>query len=189
MVELSADTTGRVEALVADPFARFHAAVACNGEESHELVARKRDRAHKSTISIPPTWRRILIVEDHAPTLAGYRRALNGVAELVDIAPSIREALAKLQVCAYDVIIADLMLANGLADELIAEARKLDERWRRAPAYTILVSGLPADDVRRAAQEIQPDKWLLKPVSVDTLQDLCNEAFALRALSQRPSSR
>jgi DNA-binding NarL/FixJ family response regulator len=83
--------------------------------------------------------RRVLIVEDHevvADALAGVLRDVPGL-EVVGIATRIRDALTQLQALAPDIVLADLMLDDGSATEILRLVRVEQLRAR-----VIVLTGL-----------------------------------------------
>lgn len=175
---VSAETTGRVEALTShgEPTVLAELVELC--DETVELLEGEFTR---SVSDIPVGYRRALVVEDDPAVLRTIERALDPLVEVIDVAPSVAEAVAKVQCMAYDVIFLDLILANGTAVDIAAHARMINERERRRPAYTVLFTGAGRTDLLAAAQRIQADEWFLKPFSRETIQDVANKAFAQRA--------
>jgi DNA-binding NarL/FixJ family response regulator len=83
--------------------------------------------------------RRVLIVEDHevvADALAGVLRGVPGL-EVVGIATGIRDALTQLQALTPDIVVADLMLDDGSATEILRLIRVEHLRTR-----VIVLTGL-----------------------------------------------
>ena len=83
--------------------------------------------------------RKVLIVEDHevvGDALAGILRGISGL-EVVGVASGIRDALVQLRAAAPDLVLADLMLEDGSATEILRMVRV--ERLR---TRVIILTGL-----------------------------------------------
>jgi two-component system NarL family response regulator len=83
--------------------------------------------------------RRVLIVEDHevvGDALAGVLRAVPGL-HVVGVVATIREALVQLRTAGPDIVLADLMLDDGSATEILRQIRV-----EHLPARVIILTGL-----------------------------------------------
>lgn len=172
---MDADTTGRVEAILASGSTKVTADAALKRFEAladEVLAGLKMARARSAKRE--PSARKILIVDDNAGILAGYTRTLRDLGE-VDIAATVEEAFIKITETLYDVMVVDYQLTNGTAADLTALMRgTVNHRY----GYTILVSGVldsEAGDI--LARRIGADEWLPKPVHVEHLRDRVCHAF------------
>jgi len=104
-------------------------------------------------------FRRILFVDDDADTRSAIRRLLRGEGFHVDVCAEGLEALERLRLSPYDVVVTDHLMPemNGL--DLV---RTLRERGKRIGC--VVVSGHdPPSDVEAEVH------WLDKPVDADEL--------------------
>lgn len=179
---LDADTTSQVAAIgsttevldktVEDRLAallaiRDRGIVAGNG-----CLASLRGARRRIIKSVPPGSRRVLLVDDEPEVLYRLRRQLLEVADFVDIAASVGEALLKVEerdedgdlLRKFDVIVVDYQLTNGTAAEIAREARRGSH-----PVHIILMSDIKPPGGEAIAKSIQADAYLRKPADPDEL--------------------
>ncbi|MFN8593656.1 MAG: response regulator transcription factor [Thermomicrobiales bacterium] len=119
---------------------------------------------------------RILIVEDEARLANLLRRALGEEGHAVDLAADGEEALAWVDVGAYDAIVLDVMLPGIDGLEI---CRQLRQRRVRTPILLLTARDTVADRVR--GLDAGGDDYLIKPFAFAEL------AARLRALARRPA--
>jgi PAS domain S-box-containing protein len=107
---------------------------------------------------------RLLIVEDHEPTLGTMARLLERDGHCVFTAATVREALAQADTHECDLVISDLGLPDGSGLDLMREIRSR----RGWPGIALSGYGME-DDVRRAL-ESGFGAHLVKPVDVTQLR-------------------
>ena len=107
---------------------------------------------------------RLLIVEDHEPTLGTMSRLLQRDGHSVFTAATVQEALAQAEKNACDLIISDLGLPDGSGLDLMREIRNR-HGW---PGIALSGYGME-EDVRRAL-ESGFGAHLVKPVDVEQLR-------------------
>jgi DNA-binding response OmpR family regulator len=112
----------------------------------------------------PVSALRLLIVEDHEPTLRTMARLLERDGHCVFTAATIRDALAQVDAHECDLVISDLGLPDGSGLDLMREIR----RRRGWPGIALSGYGME-DDVRRAL-ESGFGAHLVKPVDVTQLR-------------------
>jgi len=125
---------------------------------------------------------RILIVDDEQTLIFFLRRGLSeaGLNCNVDVVSSGEEALAKLAIDEYRVLITDLKMPgiNGLA--LASAARSLH------PAIgIILMTAYGSREVEAEAEQLMIDGYLTKPFQMKRLRDLVEQILQAR---QHPAS-
>jgi CheY-like chemotaxis protein len=122
----------------------------------------------KRVDSIPPSARRVLVVDDD---LAFCRSAVRMLGALdcgpeVEIASSVAMAHAKLSEQRFHVIVVDWQLANGHAGDVIRAARSA-----RKNVWVVLCSGrLTPHDGPRMSRTLDADDWLAKPFPPEDLK-------------------
>ena len=113
------------------------------------------------------TPRSILIVDDEANQRLMVEQALRALAFdwTISTAASGQEALESLALHQPDLIITDyhMPIMNGL--ELIARVRE-----RRIPSRIILITAYSSPELYDAAQQLQVDHYLTKPVPLTLLR-------------------
>jgi two-component system response regulator YesN len=126
------------------------------------------------------TPRRILIVDDEANQRLMVEQALRALAFdwSISTAASGQEALEALALYPPDLIITDyhMPIMNGL--ELIARVRE-----RQIPSRIILITAYSSPELYDAAQKLQVDHYLTKPVPLTLLRRIATgtlDAAALR---------
>ena len=107
---------------------------------------------------MPP--KRILVVDDEVTVLESVRMTLEHYGYSVETAPSGAEALAKLVVGDFALVVTDLRMPNMAGDEL---AIQIKSRWPRLPI--LLLTGFPPEQKPAAVDAI-----LLKPFSTAELR-------------------
>ena len=124
------------------------------------------------------TSRSILIVDDEANQRLMVEQALRALAFdwTISTAASGQEALESLALRPPDLIITDyhMPMMNGL--ELIARVRE-----RHIPSRIILITAYSSPELYDAAQQLQVDHYLTKPVPLTLLRRIA--AGALEAAS------
>ena len=118
---------------------------------------------------------RLLIVEDNDRLVALLERLFREHGRVVDTFSTVDEAIAALDVAAYDAIVLDLTLPDGEGADVLRAVRQMGEG---TPA---LVASARADVLERIKLLDQgADDYLVKPFSFDEL------LARLRALQRRP---
>ena len=126
-----------------------------------------------------PEIRRVLLVEDHADTLAATREALAGLSCHVVAATSVEEALQAAQAAPFDLVISDLGLPDGSGLDLM---RILRERYGLSG---IAVSGYGMEEDLRRSLEAGFVDHLVKPITFQRLEKAISRFFA----ASRPQDR
>jgi two-component system response regulator AtoC len=120
------------------------------------------------------TLRNILIVDDEANQRLMVEQALRALAFdwIISTAASAQEALEALALRPPDLIITDyhMPLMNGL--DLIAQVRE-----RKIPSRIILITAYSSPELYDAAQQLQVDHYLTKPVPLTLLRRLAAGAL------------
>jgi PAS domain S-box-containing protein len=122
--------------------------------------------AHEETPGGGPSApRRILLVEDHEPTITVLTRLLRRAGHEVTAASSVAAALEVAGRVEFDVLISDLGLPDGTGVELIGELRA-----RRPQFQAIALSGFGMDEDLIRTRAAGFDEHLVKPVDFDQLR-------------------
>src|SRR6476660_9189174 len=120
------------------------------------------------------TPRRILIVDDEANQRLMVEQALRALAFdwTISTAASGQEALESLALHQPDLIITDyhMPIMNGL--ELIARVRE-----RQIPSRIILITAYSSPELYDAAQKLQVDHYLTKPVPLTLLRSVATNTL------------
>ncbi len=120
------------------------------------------------------TPRSILIVDDEANQRLMVEQALRalGFGWTISTAASGQEALDSLALHQPDLIITDyhMPIMNGL--ELIARVRE-----RRIPSRIILITAYSSPELYDAAQKLQIDLYLTKPVPLTLLRSIATNTL------------
>jgi PAS domain S-box-containing protein len=114
--------------------------------------------------------RRILLVEDHEPTLGVLSRLLSRAGHVVITAQSVGAAQAVAATQNFDVLISDLGLPDGTGLELIAFLRASH------PAFpAIAISGYGMEEDLQRTRDAGSAAHLVKPVDFDQLRRALRE--------------
>jgi CheY-like chemotaxis protein len=117
---------------------------------------------------------RILIVEDNVDANQTLNFCLTHEGHCVASAYSGPDGLAMVQKGGYDMVISDIGLPGMNGYELLRQVRLLG----LVPApYCIAMTGYDQPSVRAHADEAGFDSYLVKPVSMETLQEVISKAF------------
>jgi PAS domain S-box-containing protein len=122
--------------------------------------------AQKSTGGAPSAPRRILLVEDHEPTLNVLTRLLSRAGHEVIPAESVAAAQAAVEKRRFDVLISDLGLPDGTGLDLIAALRSSHPDFA-----AIALSGYGMEEDLFRTREAGFAAHLVKPVDFDQLRD------------------
>jgi signal transduction histidine kinase/ActR/RegA family two-component response regulator len=113
--------------------------------------------------------RRILIVEDAPELLLLLRKLVTRMGYQVEMASGARAALDILSEQRVDLLLTDWAMPEMNGGELIAALRR-DEKLRDIPA--VVLTGHDTETERREAMEAGCDRFLVKPIRRDELQNV-----------------
>ena len=137
--------------------------------------AGSRDQSTAGAAPVAQAALRLLVVEDHEPTLTVLGRLLTRAGHQVVAADSIAAALsAAAKSMPFDLVISDLGLPDGTGLELMSKLRRLQPDLRG-----IALSGYGMDEDLRRSGEAGFQSHLVKPVDFQQL------TRALREVSSR----
>jgi len=144
------------------------------------LAARRAPGAVESPRSLSGATKahRVLLVEDHADTLAAARELLSDLSFDVVTAASLEEALAAAEDQTFDLVVSDLGLPDGSGLELM---RRLRDRFGLAG---IALTGYGTEEDITQSRQAGFVDHLVKPVTFQTLARAIERFFAGR----RPAS-
>ncbi len=114
---------------------------------------------------------RLLVVEDHEPTLAVLERLLRRAGHDVTTATNVAEDLAAGAAGTFDVVVSDLGLPDGTGLELMEKLRAARPELRG-----IAVSGYGMENDLRRSREVGFFAHLVKPVDFEQLRRALGEA-------------
>ena len=120
----------------------------------------------RSPIPVPVTQRRILLVEDHAPTLLTLQQLLKCRQFEVTTAKSAAEAHKLALAGEFDLVISDVGLPDRSGYELMAELRSL-----RPALAGIALSGYGMEDDLARSRAAGFSTHLVKPVTINVLEE------------------
>ena len=124
--------------------------------------------------------RRVLLVEDHADTLAALRDLLTEMSCDVVTAGTLREAFAAAEAGSFELVLSDLGLPDGSGLELM---RSLRERYGLAG---IAVTGYGMEEDLRRSLAAGFVEHLVKPITFEKLETAIDRFFAERERSAAP---
>lgn len=158
--------------------------------ELEALCARAADAftaSRKRNIeSIPPTARRILIVDSDDPTVRRAERTLTTLdcEPEIDVATSAAIARAKLAEQAYHVVVVNLTLVNGSAGDVIRAARAV-----RPLTWVVLTGRLSPHDGERMARTLDANDWLVEGHSASDLKYVVGKGLGQFERPAEPAQR
>ena len=118
--------------------------------------------------ALPPL--RLLLVEDHEPTLAVLKRLLTRSGHQVVTAGSVATAVAAAEAGQFDFVISDLGLPDGTGLEVITKLHRIQPRLRG-----IALSGYGMEDDLHRSEEAGFERHLVKPVDFNQLRRALRE--------------
>lgn len=117
---------------------------------------------------------RILIIEDNVDANQTLNFCLSYEGHVVSSAYSGTAGLAMAKKGGYDIVVCDIGLPGMSGYEFLQEVQLLG----LAPApYCIAMTGYDQQSFRAHAEEVGFDRYLVKPVSMETLQGVISKAF------------
>lgn len=122
--------------------------------------------ARNSEINLAqPVSLRLLVVDDHEPTLAVLKRLLERAGHNVEVATTVGEAVAKGSVAKFDALISDLGLPDGTGLELITSLRAIHQNLKG-----VALSGYGMEEDVRNSLSAGFVAHLTKPVDFERLR-------------------
>lgn len=117
---------------------------------------------------------RILIVDDDPDTVTLFSMTFEQVGSITMFATSVDEALTLLEQHQPNMLVSDIQLPHKSGYDLIRQVRALEANGR-AKTPAIAVTAHAKEDDRNQAIEAGFDRYLTKPVDLDTLIDTVAE--------------
>ncbi len=134
------------------------------------LLSEKATGSHDDARSKAISSMRLLVVEDHEPTLAVLSRLLTRAGHHVTTASSIAAACAATEAGLFDVVISDLGLPDGTGVELLIKLRGIQ------PGLPgVALSGYGMEDDLFRSRQAGFSSHLVKPVDFDQLRRALRE--------------
>jgi EAL domain-containing protein (putative c-di-GMP-specific phosphodiesterase class I)/CheY-like chemotaxis protein len=129
------------------------------------------------------TQGRVLLIDDDAGIRKTYLRLLRSYGYLAEVAADGKEAIEKLGIHTFDVILTDIAMPRMNGMEFL---RAIREQGLDVPV--ILMTGVP--DIENAAQAVEFGalRYLIKPVNNDTLNEALQRAIKLRRPTKRENA-
>jgi PAS domain S-box-containing protein len=132
-----------------------------------------------STAPAPvPSKGRILIVEDHLPTLAMLARLLGRLGYEVSAADNYADGLRHATTGRFDLLVSDIGLPERSGWDLLKELRRTEQETGRPPLQAIALSGYGTDDDIARSKAAGFVAHVVKPVDVTRLETLVGELVA-----------
>jgi CheY-like chemotaxis protein len=110
----------------------------------------------------------VLLVEDHADTLAVMARLLRSLGCRVTTAGSVREAIEASDKSTFDLLISDIGLPDGSGLDVMQHFKKLQIRG-------IALSGFGQEEDLRRSIEAGFERHLTKPLNFKTLREILSQ--------------
>lgn len=126
----------------------------------------------------PLPLKAVLVVDDDKQLASALQWILADENYLVDVAFDGEEALLKVKVHEYDVIICDLMMPRLRGDEFYLQAKEL--RPDLSDRF-IFITGFAADESVSGFLAARPEKHLVKPFQIEDLITRVKELLAENA--------
>jgi CheY-like chemotaxis protein len=133
---------------------------------------------------VEPPAAHILIVDDNAPVMRGFTRALSAGGYAVDCASDGVEGFERLRQRSYDLVVTDLNMPRMNGFDFLAKIR---ETQPEVPV--ILMTGELDPELYAKAKEMGVVRYLLKPVRLQQLGRAVENAVKLRAIWGRMQGR
>ena len=127
----------------------------------------------------PPQLGHILLVDDEPEVLRGFARILTARGHQVTTASRGEEAMAKLSVGHFDVLVSDIAMPDMDGIELLREVRRRD-----LLIPVILATGQPAVKTAAEAVEMGAFQYLIKPIRKDNLCQAVEHAIRMHHMAR-----
>lgn len=122
----------------------------------------------------------VLTIDDDKSVLRTFSRILTKNDYEMETAETGKEALEKVRMRSYDVLLIDFRLPDTDGTDLIDKMRN-----RVVNAVKLMITGLPSLDLGSKALDLGIDDYIVKPVKPDELLILINEKLTQKKLSYR----
>lgn len=124
---------------------------------------------------------RVLIIEDHDVLRAMLFTILRHQPLAVDTAASADDAMSKVLTCDYALILIDLSLASGSAEDFLTRFRA-----ERPQATSFIIAVRDAKD-EKAVDAVGVSAVLNKPLEIDTLAEVVRECAVVVPPPEEPA--
>jgi DNA-binding response OmpR family regulator len=114
-------------------------------------------------IKMNETKKRILVVDDDANILRGFKGILEKEGYVVEAAETGKDALEKIENEKFNVCLIDVRLPDMDGTEILRKMANDSETIK------IIVTGFSSDEVGKKAADYGADEFLVKPVSAEEL--------------------
>ena len=132
-----------------------------------------------SASSEPPQLGHVLLVDDEPEALRGFARILKARGHQVTTASRGSEAMAKLSVGHFDVLVSDIAMPDMDGIQLLREVRRRD-----LLIPVILATGQPAVKTAAQAVEMGAFQYLIKPIRKDSLCQVVEHAVRMHHMAR-----
>lgn len=123
---------------------------------------------------------RVLLVDDDADTLELSQLVLEGAGANVETARSVSEAVTVFRRFTPDVVVSDWNLDDGNGADLLATLETIHDNFQ-----AIAVSGSAKADKEASALAAGFRRYLVKPITGETLRSAVGDAAALAKSGER----
>jgi len=127
----------------------------------------------------PPRLGHVLLVDDEPDVLRGFARVLRERGHDVTSASRATEAMAKLSMGHFDVVVSDIGMPDMDGIQLLREVRRRD-----LLVPVILATGQPAVKTAAEAVAMGAFQYLIKPIRKDNLSQVIEHAIRMHHLAQ-----
>lgn len=124
--------------------------------------------------------KRVLVVDDFDNFRTMVTRMLQEFgAHSVDTAVNGKEAVAKCRSAYYDLVLCDYNLGPGKSGQQVLEQLRYEKLLKHSSLF-VLISAESSKSIVMAAYDYEPDAYLTKPITANTLQQRLSRLFHQR---------
>ena len=123
--------------------------------------------------------KRILVVDDDEALRSVLEETLVSLNYQVTAASDGEDAMNKLRICNYDLVITDIRMPKMDGKELLKEVKNLSPKMP-----VIIITGYPASYSQQWVMEEGADGYLTKPFHIDKIDKLIRELTSEKSLSK-----
>ena len=124
--------------------------------------------------------KKILVIDDDPLVLKSIRKLLEKEGYFIDTAKCAKEALEKVEVQEFQLIICDIRMPEIDGIDLIGDIRRIRKDENKPDIPVIFITGYASEEAPAKADKLGAMDYILKPFDIDKLLNSVKKSLADR---------